>query len=403
MKRVVIIGGGYGGLKAAQWLANQAGIEVVLIDKNKYHYLQTDAYDFIANKSDISDIALSLESFIAGLGNNLKFINDEVKMIQSETKTIILQNSSTMTYDYVIVATGALTNFPTQIIGIKEYSNGVKTLLRALEFKQKFENTIFEFLKKSALNSTLKFNIVIGGAGLSGIEIAAEMAYIVGQYCKSIGLQNDSITITLVEGSSSVLPGIHTNIVALSQKRLDELGVVVKLNSFISEVNNETIILANGEMIAYDFMIFTGGIKAQPIAFDFQASMNRYAQYMVNEYFQVDNYPDIFAIGDVAQISVRNEIVPSTAQSAEQAGIFCAKNILNHLKNKPMKKYEPKIYGMFVALGGKYGVGVLLNTAIIKGYKAYLLKKLITVGYKLIIWYKVNKGFKKLKKRSLLG
>lgn len=398
MKRVVIIGGGYGGLKAAQWLAGQKHIYVTLIDKHKYHYLQTDAYDFIANKSDISDITLSLESFVAGLGDNLEFVNDEVVFINSSANEIHTKNISIF-YDYLIIATGSLTNFPAQIKGIKEFSNGVKTLFRALEFKQKFENTIFEFLKQSFGENSKKFNIVIGGAGLSGVEIAAEMAFIVEQYCDAIGIKNNAVSITLVEGSKSVLPGIHSNIVKIAQKRLDELGVVLKLDSFISEVNQTQLILASGEVVEYDFMIFTGGIKARVIDMDLALELNRSNQIIVDEYFKVSHeVANIFAIGDAAEIRVRGEIVPSTAQSAEQAGIFCAKNILNDIANKQAKKYEPRIYGMFVALGGKFGVGVLLNTAIIKGYKAYLLKKTIAFFYKLVLKYKIDKGYKKLHK-----
>lgn len=396
MKRVVIVGGGYGGLKAAHWLANKKHIHVTLIDKHKYHYLQTDAYDFIANKSDISDITLSLESFLLGLGENLDFVNDEVLCFNAEQSLVFAKNV-TIAYDYLIIATGALTNFPSKIIGIKEFSNGVKSLFRALEFKQKFENTIFEFLKSSFLDEQKKFNIIIGGAGLSGIEIAAEMAFIVEQYCKAIGIKNnDAVTITLVEGSATVLPGIHTNIVNIAQNRLDELGVIVKTNSFIAEVTQENVILANGDIINYDFMIFTGGIKARPIESDLSVNLNYSNQYVVDEYFRISSKENIFAIGDVAEIKVRGNIVPSTAQSAEQAGIFCAKNILQHIAGQKLKKYEPKIYGMFVALGGKFGVGVLLNRAIIKGYKAYLLKKFISFFYKIVIKSKVFKGYKKL-------
>ena len=396
MKRVVIIGGGYGGLKAAQWLAGQKNIYVTLIDKHKYHYLQTDAYDFIANKSDISDITLSLESFVAGLGDNLEFVNDEVIFINSNANEIHTKNLS-IYYDYLIIATGSLTNFPSQIKGIKEFSNGVKTLFRALEFKQKFENTIFEFLKQSFGESSKKFNIVVGGAGLSGVEIAAEMAYIVEQYCDAIGIKNDSVSITLIEGSKNVLPGIHSNIVKIAQKRLDELGVILMLNSFISELSQDYLVLASGEVVHYDFMIFTGGIKARTINSDLEINLNRSNQIIVDEYFKVSSkVSNIFAIGDAAEISVRGEIVPSTAQSAEQAGIFCAKNILNEIAKKEMKKYEPRIYGMFVALGGKFGVGVFLNTAIIKGYKAYLLKKIIAFFYKLVLKHKIDKGYRKL-------
>ncbi len=388
MQHILIIGGGYGGLKALGPLS-RADCRVTLIDKNPYHYLQTDAYDFIANKSTIADMTVDLASYVRGCGERCSFVRDEILSIDYEQREV-RGVEGVYTYDYVIIATGALTYFPAQVEGLSTYSNGVKTLFRALEFKQKFETTLYEHLKDD--KETQHYTIVIGGAGLSGVEIAAEMAYIAQQTWTAIGSRQEGLSIVLVEGSQAILPGMQPPIVSIAQERLDALGVIVKCGKFISKVENDHLLLDDGEVIAYDFMIFTGGIQAMPIASDCQSSLNRFNQYCVDQYCRLEGIENVYAIGDVASITVDGKSLPSTAQIAEQCGIFCAYNIIRAMKGKPLHAFKPRIYGMFVALGGSYAVGVLLDYAIIKGYKAFVLKKIITAGYKWLIRRVVARG-----------
>ena len=173
-KKIVVIGGGYAGIQAIKKLANRKNIEITLIDKNGYHYLQTEVYDFIANKSNLSDITIDLVSLLHGIDKKIAFFNAVVEKIDSKNNKI-LTNKGEVDYDYLIISTGAQTNLPKSINGIEQYSHGVKSLNHAIEFKQKFENLLYYHIKN---NDCKELNIVVGGGGLSGIEIATEMAYI---------------------------------------------------------------------------------------------------------------------------------------------------------------------------------------------------------------------------------
>ncbi|MGM0622942.1 MAG: NAD(P)/FAD-dependent oxidoreductase [Campylobacterota bacterium] len=390
MTKVVIIGGGYGGLKAVGKLANR-GLDITLIDQNNYHYLQTEAYDFIANKCNISDMTVDIASFCKGYDATINFVLDSVIYINKTANSVTCENGS-YEYDYLIIASGAKTNFPHFIDGLLEYSNGVKTLVRALEFKQRFENTIYNYIKNRQSCSMQSFNIVVGGAGLSGVEIAAEMNYILKQYLKVIGMKCEGFTITLIDAAPSILPGMDKKVIEFTQKRLQELGVKLLVNSFISKVEPNSLSLQSGEDIPFDFMIFTGGIEAMNLGAQ-EGEVNRFGQYVVDDYYRIKGSDNIFAIGDVAQIKDGDTIIAPTAQSAEQGGIFCAGNILRRIKGQKMQKRLPKIYGYFIALGGKYAVGTLFGRVVIKGYSAYLLKRFITVFYKKLLKRKVEKGY----------
>ncbi|MCK9337418.1 MAG: FAD-dependent oxidoreductase [Arcobacteraceae bacterium] len=383
-KRVIIIGASYGGLHAAKEFNKKDEFEVLVFDKKSFHYLQTEAYDFIANKSNISDITIDIGSYINKLSPNIKFIKQMVLNFCSQTKTI-QTSSSSYTFDYLIIATGARTNFPPFIKGLRENSNGVKTLFRALGFKQKFESTIYEYITNNAFEHQRDYNIIIGGAGLSGVEIAAEMAYIIQTDFTRLGIRCLGFNITLVDGADSILPGMDRRIIYATVKRLKSLGIHIKTKSFIKEVSQNELIFNDDNKLPYDFMIFTGGIKAEPIASDKEYKLNKFNQYIVDDFYHIEGEESIFAIGDVAQITNDSQIVPPTAQSAEQSGSVVAQNIIRISKNQQPQKKLPIMRGMFIALGGKYAVGILYDKIVIKGYIAYLIKKVITNFYKVFL------------------
>lgn len=383
-KRVIIIGASYGGLHAAKEFHNRDEFEVLVFDKKSFHYLQTEAYDFIANKSNISDITIDIGSYINKLSSNIKFIKQKVLEFDAEHKTIHTA-SDFYSYDYLIIATGARTNFPAFIKGLRENSHGVKTLFRALGFKQKFESTIYDYILHNAFEHQKDYNIIIGGAGLSGVEIASEMAYIIQTDFKRLGIRCLGFNITLIDGADSILPGMDRKIIYATVKRLKALGVHIKTKAFIKEVFPNELILNDGEKLQYDFMIFTGGIKAEPIKSNKEYELNRYNQYVIDDYYHIKGESCVFAIGDVAQILDGDVPVPPTAQSAEQSGSTVAKNIIrieNH--QQPIIK-KPIMRGMFIALGGKYAVGTLYDKIVFKGYMAYIIKKIITNFYKMFL------------------
>ena len=393
MTQVLIIGGGYGGLRAIETLSKYQDIAVTLVDKNPYHYLQTEAYGYIAGKFDIHDIAIDLHTWCLGF-ERVEFVEQEIENLDIKNKEVILKEK-TKKFDYIAIATGAKTNFFSFIEGLKENSHGVKRLFRAFNFRKEFEDIIYNKLQNQMIYDGDSFNIAIGGAGLSGVEVAAEMAYIIQSYAKTIGSQTQDIKIYLIDASPTILHGMCEYIIRHTQERLENLGVEILTNTFISKVNESEIIFKDGTSLEYHFMIFTGGIKASTFNETIDCEKNRINQFIPDARLNICNTKDVFAIGDCVEIRDKEgNILPPTAQIAERSAEYVAKVIRQRIDGVESEKFTANGMGVFVALGGNYAVGELFKTLKVKGYTAYLLKKAISYAYHIGLKLRVNTGFK---------
>ncbi|WP_200762765.1 NAD(P)/FAD-dependent oxidoreductase [Nitrosophilus alvini] len=396
--KIVILGAGYGGIRAAQRLSEREDFETVLIDQHPYHYLQTEVYDFIANKIKISDVAIDLFALCAGFGDNVSFLKDFVIDIDFESKKVILLNKKSVSYDFLIIALGAKTAFMDEIEGLKEYSRDIKDLQNALIFKHKFEDELFDRIETEGSLCTRKFNIVVGGAGLSGVEIAAEMACYAKEFYKSHKFVCENLNIYLVSATPTILPGLPEKVVKLAQKRLNKLGIKTIFNAKITKVNKKYVRLSTDAALEHDFLIFTGGVRGVDLVEKLDVEKNRKLQIVTDEYLRVAGKEVEFAIGDIAQIKdTEGNIAPQTADIAEQSAELAVHNIICMVDNKEMKKSDLKSRGMLIALGGKYAIGRSGNF-VFSGFSAYIAKQGIFKIYKLPLLKKADEGFSKISK-----
>ncbi|UPT78224.1 FAD-dependent oxidoreductase [Sulfurovum sp. XGS-02] len=394
MKKVVVIGGGYGGLRAIEKLSKYEDIDITLIDKNPYHYLQTEAYGYIAGQFDMHDVAIDLQNWCEGFKERVAFIHQEVTSIDFGQKSVHLDGIE-LFYDYLIIATGAKTNFFSFIEGLRENSFGVKNLQRAHNFRIKFENIIYKKLQHEEGSREGELNIVVGGAGLSGVEVAAEMAYVLDDYSKTIGDTAKEIHIYLIDASDTILPGMGQYSIDNTKKRLEALGVKILTGAFINTVDTTHVHFKNGEKLPYSFMIFTGGIKASSLNDTIENEKNRINQLIASPELNIQGTKDVFAIGDCVEIrDSEGNILPPTAQIAEKSAEYVAKTIRQRIDGVPSQPFDSSVSGVFIALGGKYAVGEMFRYIKVKGYIAYLLKKAITYAYYLGLRLRINTGFK---------
>ena len=396
VKKVAVIGAGYGGLRAIEHLAKNKDVSLYLFDENSYHYLQTEAYGYIAGRFDLHDVALDLQNWVHGFKNKIHFIQEKVEFIDSENNTL-KTNKTEYDFDYVIVASGARTNFFKQISGLDTYGFGVKKLFRSHGFRVAFEKLLYEKLQDTSSHGKV-INLAIGGAGLSGVEIAAEMADVVKKHTKSIGSSAAELQIYLIDASETILPGMGEYIIKNTQKRLESLGINIITSSFIDSVDKETIYFKDKTQLEYTFMIFTGGILANTIDMDKDVQTNRIGQYICDNTLRVEK--NIFTIGDCCELkNADGKLLPPTAQTAERSAEYVAQSITKLMGNKPLEPFKTRVDGVFVALGGDYAVGEMFNIIKVKGHLAYMLKKLITKSYYIGLKLRLNTGFVK---RTLL-
>lgn len=396
-KRVVIIGGGYAGLKVVRRLCcSEAKLDIVLIDQNSYHYLQTDVYDFIANRTNFSDIAVDLYTLSASFKGRVTFLQEEVLRVDFENKNITTHHSR-QRYDYLVIATGSRTLMPASIEGLAEHFHGVKSLPNSLRFKQRFEECMYKKIEtegKCSLDSN--FNIIVGGGGLSGIEVAAEMVAYSKAFYKNTGYLCGGVKVTVINSSDSLLKGNDPFLQETARRRLEALGVEIVWGRRVNKVTSGTVLLDDGTELKMNFLIWTGGITTPALIKNINAEKNRKGQLVTDEYYRLVGHEDVFCIGDSAQMQdpKSGELLPPTAQAAEMSGVYVAKNLLRLVRGNTPEKEQIAMKGMFVALGGRYGAGVVLNMFRFKGRIAFWFKKLIEKSYFFPLMRRCREGYR---------
>lgn len=396
-KRVIIVGGGYGGVRVMQRLSSIEGLEIVLIDQNPYHYLQTEAYALIASTVTITDVTVDLVALCKRYKNAV-YKKARITAIDLPGKCVKSADES-LHYDYLVIAAGSCTNFPSSIPGLESYSHGVKTLHRAFEFKQQFECQLYESMQSEEDRLCRAFNVVIGGAGLSGVEIAAEMGHYAKKFVQDNRMMCEGIQICLIASRDKVLEGTNPYIQKKARKRLEALGVRVFYNTRILEVREDEVLLNNGGSIKFDFMIFAGGTKGSPLARAVRCQLNAKDQIIVGPTLQVSGHKNVYAVGDIAALEdAAGKIIPATANAAEQSAEVVAKNIKAQLKGERPQHAFIGIQGMIVALGGHHAAVILFNTFKFSGFLGYLLKKAIIWRYKYLLDRRALKAYKAMHK-----
>jgi len=398
MKKVVIIGGGYAGIYALRELAKNKNIQITLIDKHTFHNLQPEVYDLIANKSNIADVTIDLTTLCMGLNHDyVEYKNLKVRNIDKEEQKIYTEEQEIVTYDYLVMAAGTRTFFPPQIPGLNN-AHDIKKLHWAMFFKQSFENQLFKKISDEAKQCD-DTHIVVVGAGLSGVEIAAEMAYNSKMFFKRGNFSCDNLKISLISSSNTILPGLSQNLINISHQRLKSLGIKVITSTKLTKLEDGFAHLSNGTKIPHSFLIFTGGVEASKIEGLEDFDTNGRGQIRVNDYLQVPSHKNIFAIGDVAEIKNKDgEIMPPNVTIARISGTNAGKNILNTIADRGLIQCKPKLDGILIALGGKYAAGDLMGLVNVKGRLAYEIKKYVFSSYRKPLLKFIRTGYAKLKK-----
>jgi NADH dehydrogenase len=396
MTRVVVVGGGYGGLRAVEKLhKSNKNIEIVLFDFHPYHYMQTEVYDFIANKTDLSDITLDLYTFCSGFCDRVIFHKEKVININFETKKVSSENRR-ISYDYIIIATGADTYLPPSIPGLKEYAHNVKNIHVAMKFKQQFERAILNKIEKEGDKVCTPFNIVVAGAGLSGVEIAAQMAYFSREFYRKNNFLCRSLNIYLITSTDTVLRGMDNYLIQKSMTRLNNLGVKIIKNRRLSKVEENSISLSDDSVIPTDFLIFTGGLKPSPLLDILNLKKCEKGYIDTKATLQVNGYDNVFAIGDCANIYTNKaQLLPSTADIAEMSAELVVKNINSIINNKSLKEHSIASRGTLIALGGHYAVAKLgkFRTS---GILAHFVKFAVVNYYAIKLKFICKKGCSKI-------
>lgn len=378
MKNIVIIGGGYAGVTAGvhlrKHLKGHKDIQITLINKHTYHIFTPSLYEVATSESPMKNIAIPLRKIFP---DTVGLVKGEVEKIDTEAKKIFVTGKDTIAYDYLIIALGSQAAYY-GIPGLQEYSIPFKSLNNAVKIQEVIQN---QCLVKN--DSNKKLEIVIGGGGFAGTELAAEIL----TYRKRISRENklhlNCIETTVIQGSDRVLKELDEKVSTLAAKRLKEPGMKMAFGGHIKEVTKTEVLTDDGKKHPYDILIWTGGVEANHIAKNSGLPVTKRGQVIVNASLQMQDSDCVFAAGDIAgYIDPKSEKpVPNVAQVAEEQGVTAAENVIRSIKKEPLTPYVYRHYGYIVPLKGRFAVAELMGGLHLSGIWGWGLQQIVFLWY----------------------
>jgi len=358
MKRVVIIGGGFGGLTAAKSLLKY-DLEIVIIDKTNHHLFQPLLYQVATAALSPADIAHPIRSSFSGNKNVSVFLG-EVTKIERENKKVFF-NGSFNNYDYLIVAVGSRHHY----FGNPEWEKfapGLKTLNDALQIREKILLSLETAEKIQDKNERKKYlSFVIVGGGPTGVELAGAIGEIVNRNLVKDyrNIDPKQTKVYLVEAIPKILTPFPDKLSLRAKKDLEELGVDVILNVKVTSVNEKGVQLGD-RFIETKNIIWAAGNQVMPVLKSLNTSLDSAGRVIVNQDLTVDNNPDVFVIGDAAAVKDdKGILLPAIAPVAMQQGKYVAKIIGENISKEQRKKFKYKDRGIMATIGKAKAVAVI--------------------------------------------
>ncbi|MBW2938182.1 NAD(P)/FAD-dependent oxidoreductase [Aureisphaera sp. CAU 1614] len=361
LPKIVIIGAGFGGIAMAKYFKNKP-VEVLLIDQNNFHNFQPLMYQIATGGLEPYSIAYPVRRIFRNY-KNVRFRMAKVNSVVTSEKKIITSIGE-ITYDYLIMATGAQNNF-FNFEPIKDKLLTLKSIPDALDIR----SFLFQNLEKALSNDTQDLpevlNIAIVGGGPAGIELAGALAemkrYVIPKDFPE--LDTSKMNINLYEAGEKLLGAMSEDSSKKSYEYLKDLGVNVFLNTRVNGYDGSELLLPNNTTFSTDTVIWTAGVKGAPIDGLPSASIIGGNRISVNEFNQVLDAKDVYAIGDVAAfVTTENPMgLPMLAPVAQQQGKHLAKNILAGIKGKTFKPFTYKDKGTMATIGRRKAVVDLPN------------------------------------------
>ncbi len=350
MKRVIIVGMGFGGIRAAKELAGK-GMEVFLLDRNNYHLFQPLLYQVATAALEQESIAYPIRA-MARRWPDTRFRLTEVCGVDLEGKRV-LTSEGPLGYDYLIVSAGSETNY-FGMTSIAEHAYDLKKL----EDAEKLRNQILGLFERAVKENDpdkrkAMLTFVVVGGGPTGVEFSGSLVELV-RYVLAKDYPELSITecrVMLVEASNAILVSQPENLRQYAVERLRRMGVEVLLNTAVIDAAPEHVVFKDGTVIPTHTLFWSAGVKAAPLAGALDLPKAGGGRIKVKPDLTVEGHPDVYIVGDMACCQQDGAVLPMVAPVAMQMGGYAAKSILAKQSDRELPPFRYHDKGSMATIG----------------------------------------------------
>ena len=385
MKKIVIIGGGFGGLSFLK-SARKSKNKFTLIDQTNHHLFQPHLYQVATAVLSPSDITVPIRNLFKK-DEHVNIVFDEVIDINQEKNFLELKSGDYISYDKLLISVGSSYSY----FGNDDwsiYSHGLKNLNDALDIRDNILKAFEMAESEKDHDKKLSYlNFVIIGGGPTGVELAGSIAELAYKNIKNEyrNFNIDDINVHLIEAGNNILPDYATNLSTKASKYLQKLGVDLKLNEKVLNIESNKVTTEKDSYFTNN-IIWAAGNKANPLIEKLNTEVDKFGRVIVNDDFSIKNSNSIYVIGDAANYKNKNgEPLPGIAPVAIQQGKYLAKLLTTNQSSNIKKNFRYRDKGMMATIGGFKAIGVIGKIQV-SGLLAWLTWSLVHLVY--LIGYK---------------
>ncbi len=392
-KHIIIVGAGFGGLKAAQKLKKK-NVEITLIDKTNHHLFQPLLYQVATAALAPGDIAIPARS-IFNKDDNVHVLMGEVIKVDKSGRSVHLENGQVLTYDYLILAPGIRHSYFSNEEW-EEYAPGLKTLSDALNIRERILMAFEKAEREPDPEKRKRYiTFVVVGGGPTGVELAGSIAEISTKTMRKDyeNVDLDLLEIILVEGQSRILNTYHETLAGSALRDLEKMGVTVLLNTMVTGINEEGVSVQinqessdknsstrnSSRFIQADTVIWAAGNAASPLLRTLEVPLENDGRLNVEPDLTVPGHPEIFVIGDASKhVDEQGQATPAMAPGAIQQGEHAAKNIVAAMRGETHKPFRYFDKGKMATIGRARAIAEIRNRRF-SGFFAWMLWSLVHI------------------------
>lgn len=439
--RIVVLGGGYGGVQAAKLLHRRLGrrcdIEITLIDRNPFQTLMTELHEVACGRVEPESVLITYRKIFGA--TRVAVVTDRIRTIDFDTRQLV-SDAATYQYDYLLIGVGAEPE-DFGLPGVREHAYMLWSFDDALALRRHIEEVFREAAsEKDARRRSELLTFVVAGAGFTGIEVAGELKDQRRVMCRAYHIDESEVRIIVVEALGWVLPNLPRKLQEKARRYLERRGVEIMLRSPILGAQEGKVLLSGNASIQTRTFIWTCGIQGREFAGNLALTKGRCVnracrfsttqstcgvknctfapgQYvvgkrgrlLVNEYMQSIDYSNVYVVGDVAWYLEGGKVLPQIVETAVQTAETAAHNIAADVGHGQMKAFHSSYHGNMVSLGAFSGVAHVMGVSL-SGIFAIGIKHLINIVHLFTVagvnqvWEYVKHEFLDVKnQRSFIG